>query len=806
MGSPDRMLLRSACGRYGCTADFSLTDKSGSGSPRHVHHHHHHPQTIIPSPKVTSQKFKSSQDTRVSTLKSTTRSVKQVQSTLSINGHQTYQALVQGSYANSGTNHKSAISLAPSGRSFSDYSSGFDSDTEDKPKTDYTYARSSSYTKSATPSKDIINPNMSRTKLRNKMSYSDASSDEETSFLLHGRSLSKLDRKYASRQEADEVTPLNYFNIFNVKNGNRHVTTTSVESKEVSENQTDSLYLKESSRNQSSSVIQKVITATTSTVSKIVSLPFVIISSMWLRFWSLVYQFVCSVLVLDTWLLSRIKSNRKTLFLLLLVPLLVPLLLWLTGLGLRESSSPIENPSSSSLSDFYIFQSLAQWFKIGGNKMLPPKDAEASIAFGSDSDHLKDVFREMFQRESSVLAKRNEEYLKEHVSALKQEQEILKRLQEDQMKAFTLHTHELTEELKYIKLNLKSVDSGKINVALNTECAGLRTQVGRIEKEVVRLQDQLLQLRNCCRNQTLMVESVDKRYAGFLFDMLNSSYPTNGPFAPLVDLLHRHFVTAEDLSSRLSSFSDVFLLELNERASRLAKDEGRRLESDLERLKRELREEMKDGQTLAYSASSSFNHNRSCTSEDVVQKIVRNALFIYDADKIGKFDYALESAGGSIISTRCTETYHTGTAQFSLFGVPFWYTSNSPRTVIQPDVKPGQCWALKGTTGYLVIQLSANIRPTAFTLEHIPKSLSPNGRIDSAPKDFSVLGLKDEKDFEGIHLGRFTYQDNGESLQYFIVADPDPGYFPIMELRIHSNHGNMEYTCLYRFRVHGSPQ
>lgn len=30
------------------------------------------------------------------------------------------------------------------------------------------------------------------------------------------------------------------------------------------------------------------------------------------------------------------------------------------------------------------------------------------------------------------------------------------------------------------------------------------------------------------------------------------------------------------------------------------------------------------------------------------------------------------------------------------------------------------------------------IHPTSFTLEHIPKSLSPTGNITSAPKDFSV--------------------------------------------------------------------
>lgn len=126
--------------------------------------------------------------------------------------------------------------------------------------------------------------------------------------------------------------------------------------------------------------------------------------------------------------------------------------------------------------------------------------------------------------------------------------------------------------------------------------------------------------------------------------------------------------------------------------------------------------------------------------------------------------------GGSILSTRCSETYETKTALMSLFGFPLWYFSQSPRAVIQvscvltqcllqeklrqilhanisffnklsphqPDVHPGNCWAFKGSTGYLVIRLCVKIVPTAFSLEHIPKALSPTGNITSAPRNFTV--------------------------------------------------------------------
>ncbi|KAM5213565.1 SUN domain-containing protein 1 isoform 5-T11 [Hipposideros larvatus] len=185
--------------------------------------------------------------------------------------------------------------------------------------------------------------------------------------------------------------------------------------------------------------------------------------------------------------------------------------------------------------------------------------------------------------------------------------------------------------------------------------------------------------------------------------------------------------------------------------------------------------------------------------------IINNALKLYSQDKTGMVDFALESGGGSILSTRCSETYETKTALISLFGIPLWYFSQSPRVVIQPDIYPGNCWAFKGSQGYLVVRLSMKIHPTSFTLEHIPKTLSPTGNITSAPKDFSVCGLETEYEEEGQLLGRFTYDQEGESLQMFHVPKRPERAFQIVELRIFSNWGHPEYTCLYRFRVHGEP-
>ncbi|AWP05225.1 putative SUN domain-containing protein 1-like [Scophthalmus maximus] len=172
------------------------------------------------------------------------------------------------------------------------------------------------------------------------------------------------------------------------------------------------------------------------------------------------------------------------------------------------------------------------------------------------------------------------------------------------------------------------------------------------------------------------------------------------------------------------------------------------------------------------------------------------------ADKMA--DFALETQGASVISTRCSETYHIRSACVTLFGFPLWYPSESPRTVIQgyPVLLPGKCWAFNGVQGTLVISLSHPVRITHVTLDHLPRYNSPTGRIDSAPKDFEVYGTKSDTQ-EGTLLGTFTYNENGESTQMFQLPNPSDEVYRFVELHVLSNWGHVEYTCLYRFRVHG---
>lgn len=191
-----------------------------------------------------------------------------------------------------------------------------------------------------------------------------------------------------------------------------------------------------------------------------------------------------------------------------------------------------------------------------------------------------------------------------------------------------------------------------------------------------------------------------------------------------------------------------------------------------------------------------------------------------------------------MLSIRCTETYIASPKSYILLGWAVYTKTSSPRDAINPGMAAGQCWAFAGSQGFLVLQLSHAIQVTGFSMEHISKSLVPIGHIESAPKNFSMWvsnlgfgtkfffvipkgfsfstnfirlvfivhflqGLKSEYDVNPYLFGEYSYLDNDETLQYFPVAYPTSVRFNIVELKITSNHGNLNYTCLYRIRVHG---
>ncbi|XP_070838264.1 SUN domain-containing protein 1 isoform X3 [Chaetodon trifascialis] len=351
-----------------------------------------------------------------------------------------------------------------------------------------------------------------------------------------------------------------------------------------------------------------------------------------------------------------------------------------------------------------------------------------------------------------------------------------------------------------------AADTAPVSVGVKQEDHdALLVEVQRLEAELGKVRQDLQGVLGCkgkCEQLDTLQESISAQVSSQVRKELQVLFFGSGGTGEeegavpesLIHWLSQRYVSTPDLQASLASLEMSILrnvslqLELN-RAQTLGEAESQ-------------------AKTLVQTVTGTVQHTAATEglTEEQVKLIVQNALRLYSQDRTGQVDYALESGGGSILSTRCSETYETKTALMSLFGLPLWYFSQSPRVVIQPDVYPGNCWAFKGSQGYLVIRLSLRILPTSFCVEHIPKALSPTGNITSAPRNFTVFGLDDEYQEEGKLLGHYTYQEDGESLQTFPVMEQNDKTFQIIEVRVLSNWGHPEYTCMYRFRVHGEPQ
>ncbi|CAG0913302.1 unnamed protein product [Notodromas monacha] len=208
------------------------------------------------------------------------------------------------------------------------------------------------------------------------------------------------------------------------------------------------------------------------------------------------------------------------------------------------------------------------------------------------------------------------------------------------------------------------------------------------------------------------------------------------------------------------------------------------------------------GAFLALSKQVETLRTQSCGSG--CAKMMDEKILLYDADKTGMTDYALESGGGSIVGTSCTTTYWRGSRTMSFWGFK-WRVATNPRSTIQDSRMPGECWAFEGQVGYLIIRLSVEIRISGFTMEHIPDRISHAGEVTSAPKNFTVYGLNDEYDTERKELGSYMYDISKEPWQYFPAEKELDRSFQYVMLHVKSNWGEPEFTCLYRIRVHGYP-
>ncbi|XP_066416603.1 SUN domain-containing protein 1 isoform X3 [Molothrus aeneus] len=523
------------------------------------------------------------------------------------------------------------------------------------------------------------------------------------------------------------------------------------------------------------------------------------------------YQLVTLMSLLKVFLVRRcLPKNYR--WLLFLIPLLFLLGLWFWGLnGFISLLPPLNWTRIGTIQRTDDSVSVPEPQDDSFHSVQPPKDTinifdfgriselEKQMAFMSDRCHdrnkeynkvmsllqnLQDQVATMSDRSETLNLIKNvmSQYVKD--MKLEEKTDFLALHKEHELRIQTLEEllRKLSAESKDIQ---KEFDLAKSkSMRDDDQYSLLMSKIKKLELELASMKSELLSgesVKMSCEKMDVIHEKVDAQVKESVKLLLFGDQQEDLPES-LLQWLTSNFVSKSDLQTVLRDLELQILKNITLHMSVT----NQKVTSEV-------------------VTNAVTNAGISGITEAQAQIIVNNALKLYSQDKTGMVDFALESGGGSILSTRCSETYETKTALISLFGIPLWYYSQSPRVVIQPDMYPGNCWAFKGSQGYLVVRLSMKIYPTAFTLEHIPKTLSPTGNITSAPRNFAVYGLDDEYQEEGKLLGEYVYDQDGEPLQMFPVMEKNEDAFQIVELRIFSNWGHVEYTCLYRFRVHGKP-
>lgn len=257
-----------------------------------------------------------------------------------------------------------------------------------------------------------------------------------------------------------------------------------------------------------------------------------------------------------------------------------------------------------------------------------------------------------------------------------------------------------------------------------------------------------------------------------------------------------------------------------------------------------------------------------CIRADDAASMVLKSLVAFSRDGIGMYDYAQT---GEIVHQYTSPTYTVPTK--SSLGMVWWerfvpedwekllpdgwkswdigafpntithtlgWNQGSsvapPEAILHPNVLPGACWPMKGSSGEVTIRLANPVKVTAVTLEHASSILLSQLGEDaykSAPKRVNVYGMPLCQDgCDGLGYDRqqstliqeleFNFEAGG--IQTFNVsADKDTcetdsaatcsapapkvslisGVYSAIMLEIQDNYGNEDFTCIYRVRIHG---
>lgn len=197
----------------------------------------------------------------------------------------------------------------------------------------------------------------------------------------------------------------------------------------------------------------------------------------------------------------------------------------------------------------------------------------------------------------------------------------------------------------------------------------------------------------------------------------------------------------------------------------------------------------------------------------LIKPEIDRKIALYHADQTNETDFALFSAGGRVIKSSQTSRKTSTDSIKAIFDSFFtaYMPTRPPHTMLIDDTQVGHCWPMQSNTGWAVIELRTSVIVKSVVYEHVPSGISPGGSL-SAPKHMKVWGLSGEpdpnEDFPRVALlADFEYNADHsveKPLQKFVTMNPNKSHYKFVAIEVLDNHG-ADYTCMYRFRVHGDP-
>lgn len=393
------------------------------------------------------------------------------------------------------------------------------------------------------------------------------------------------------------------------------------------------------------------------------------------------------------------------------------------------------------------------------------------------------------------------------------------------------------------KLASEAMTHNKEFTTVLHDLAGVTTRSNALEASIAAVTKDVAQAKE---SQATLGKDVSK-LTKEVSDLRNRAPSTQGP-SPTVDLsaVFDRLKKLEDASSgpsgspsmtpeiknELASLRVLAEAARNEAAS--AKNEvvsadSRRI-SDKEAIQARLAQIEQNLASVPHAPTSPAT-NVPVTTGGVTPEVVKN-MIAEELKKrvdsatanVGMPDHALYTAGGRVIlgatgfdpklswtsvggggSGGFFPTFLTGL--FSSHSSTAPGSRNVPSIALDPSLTPGFCWPFPGHRANFSVSVACPVTPTAFTIDHIPASeaISPN----SMPHKFNIWGWRLNDTVSAHPVARHKlvtdaeYKQTGTTAQTFYLDKLTVAEYDAFTLEITSNYGDV-YTCLYRFRIHGT--